>query len=410
MRTTHCKLSALLVLSLVPYTAVAQADESIKRQQVCQVGDGETCKDSFNLLDEGLSLIQHRMSVSEHTESNGKDVSNLVQAAISMYRENGNKVTPAVQTFLKKVLAQIDDVLGAVDRASGTDQSLIDTHSGYISDALSAWASDVSANDKLKTQADTARTTLKGCRDGQKTIYDEYTRLKGIFEAKKAALEGTLMELKDHFAAASALSDPDAQKQLMLRPEFRARLVALLGTFSTQNAEYDAANGEYKTIVGKLGEKKEACDQFQGGFEAATCKYAVEGGKSVQEIVAVFETAYDKAAGQYGTTKSSVEKLVADREVEYTGLTHAKCMLNAITGKGALTEEGIKKCQNADVDLSSLKITYPPVPAKPTLPSVPPHPCNADFKSNEYSYLAGTGVDAATCKACSGGGGPIVMR
>jgi len=416
MRTTHCKLSALLVLSLVPYTAVAQADESIKRQQVCQVGDGETCKDSINWLDEGLSLIQHQMSDSERTSSNSGDVSSLVQAAISMYKANGGRVTPEVQAFLTTVRTELDDtVFPSITAAHGVNQARLGELHGDIKGTLTKLASDKQANTGMEGQVATKRAALKTCREGESRIHSllhtcmtQQAAAQGTFDSKKAALTGVLVQLKDHFANVAmvlAPSDPEKQKELMLKAGFRRTLVThgVESFVNPKNPEYDDAKGtlerkkaECEGIANDLRAKRASCDSDQGTFERSSCQYAV----SMKKMCTVFARTYSAAVAAYEQEEDSVEKLEADRVEEFTGLTHAGCILDAIAGTGGLSKEKIQACQTVLVDTTALKIDYKPTPPDPGCPSVPPYPCNNDFMSNEYVGKMPSGTRAATCSKC----------
>jgi len=386
MQTTHCKLSALLVLSLVPHAAVAQVDESIKRQQVCQVGDGETCKDSFGLLDEELSLLQQQMLVSEHTGSNSNDINNLVQAAISMYKAHGGKVTPEVQTFLQKVVDTIDTVLGKIITAHEIDSGAVNDTYSNILDTEDALKNDLAANAESLKLVKGARTKMNDCRG-------EESKQRLIHEECLRELSLQILRL--------GISDKKTFNNIVpsLPEDVQDELHEAINEFGTNEEQIKRLTKQLHNCgrAAMLAQTAK-CDALQSDdFEAKACTYA----NSMSTMCSDLKSNWPAAKAAYDNKVQNVEKLEADRVVEWTGLTRARCVLKALHDNVADLDAAIKECYKTVVTTKVLKVFYWPARTIPDCPETPPYPCTAEFINNEYLNMP-NGTFAATCTACTG--------
>lgn len=407
-------MSALLVLSLAPFAAGVGGGEISKHQQVCQVGDGKTCEDSLNLLDESneaLSLMQRRMSVKAHTGSaagsrRSNEVTNLVQDVISMYKENGGKLTPKVKQFLEDVLRQItDDVVPKIKEEHDAQVSQLAAFLKAVQDTDALMEASEAKSKTAKGIADGARTKLTGCRGDESTIHGEVVACRSEEATKLSTKNAKSQEVANTLKGLRSMFSDDPSVEDMLKPQFRSSLARQLDTFKTQNAALDVAINEW--VLKKkecddrdadLSTKKGECDRDQLAFEMFVCTHA----QGIKDGCAGYATAYKGAAATFNQAKATAEIMSEDRKVEYTGLMHAQCLLKAIQSDtdGSLTQQKINDCQSAAVDASHLNIVPADTPDEKVCEAMPPYPCTTEFETQEYGTMP-SGTVKAACVTCT---------
>jgi DNA repair exonuclease SbcCD ATPase subunit len=397
-----CALNVLLTLSLASF--------AVGEERVCQAGDAGACADQQNFLDEGgdaLSLIQTQMSLAREGSALGlgSNVDNLVQTALAMVEEGGGKVTPAVQKFLKGVLADIEKTLPHITDAHGGDQGKLDSLYKKLTDAIAALEAKKKELEKAKAAIGETFGKLSACRKEESGIYGKWQvclgEQKALQEIHDSKEEATATVLKDFRAKFS--SNPSVEA--MLKPSFRAAVSSTSDSFKVANKELNVAIknlnakiAECEGIAKSLSDKKAACDAIQGTFESDFCAYASD----IKSTCSAFDKTYALLSGLFEDEQASVKKLEADRKVEFTGLKQAACILSAImksSGK-EISFEDIETCKKSTTPTDHLDIKYDDTPLKPPCTPLPPFPCAAAFVAKYYSKMP-TGTTAATCKACS---------
>jgi hypothetical protein len=314
-------------------------------------------------------------------------------------------VTPAVQKFLKGVLADIEKTIPHISSAHESDQGKLDALYKKLKDAIAALEEKKAEHEKTKAAIGATFGKLSACRKEESDIYgkwqvclSEQKALQEIKDSKSAAMASVLRDFVSLFGGSPS-------EEEMLKPAFRARVSSTIDSFKVANKELNVAikNLDEKTlecegIAKSLSEKKAACDAIQGTFESDFCAYASD----IKSTCSNFDKTYKLLSGLFADEKASVKKLEEDRKVEFTGLKQAACVLKAIMGSsGEISFGDIETCKKSTTSTDHLDIKYDDTPAKPACTPLPPYPCAGAFVAKYYSKMP-TGTAAATCTPCSG--------
>jgi len=361
-----------------------------------------------------LSLIQTQMSIAlkgnQSDLRRSAEITNLVQAAISMCKENGGKVTPQVQKFLGGVLKQIDGLIPHIMRAHNTNKADLARLRQKVVDANTDLDKKKKISQNLKIRVGGYRTTLSTCRKAESAIYvrhqaclQKQASLYQIMKSKETAAFLTLNVFKSMFG-----SNPS--KARMLSRKFRDGVQATATKYIPQDKALNFAIDAWKKQVAKcngiakeLASKKKSCNGNQAVFEQYSCSYYL----GVVSNCKNSKTAYTKAANAFAAEKASVKILEKDRKAEFTGLMKAHCILKAISGsKGQLSMAKLDKCKSVGISTAKLNLQYLAPPAKLSCTPTPLYPCQSQFLKAEYSGMP-KGTTPAKCTPCAGAKPPV---
>jgi hypothetical protein len=153
----------------------------------------------------------------------------------------------------------------------------------------------------------------------------------------------------------------------------------------------DGSSGQKK----EFEDKKEDCDAIQSQQETATCSYV----SKVDDSCESFASCANTVADGYEAQLTGMQTLEAQRKVEWNATERLLCMLGAYSADGSVDATKLQTCQLIGDNTSHLNLNYPtPTPRPGPCPGLLPHPCGADYISQEYG---GLDAPAAECTACA---------
>jgi len=286
---------------------------------------------------------------------------------------------------------------------------------------LTNFANDFSGCSSAKSVGESEATSLQATKTAHSNSHRACRTLENNAHTQFTACESNVDSLQDAKDSSCQLyADADRTPGCGAIPPnpaetWRSYVIRAATWFRSEADSYvhkenvcnnDTAKLENQTTTctgsdGNGGQKKEyddkkvECNAIQKELETATCSYV----SKVDATCESFASCTNTVADGYEAQLTGIQALETQRKVEWNATERLLCMLGAYGADGSVDATKLQTCQLIGDNTSHLNLVYPTSTSRPDpCPELLPHPCGADYTSQEYD---GLDAPAATCTPCA---------
>jgi len=193
------------------------------------------------------------------------------------------------------------------------------------------------------------------------------------------------------------------------RDDFKHKKTVCLNDTAKLEDKKKKCLGSDATLKKTYDDTKLQCNGYQSQLESSTCSYVSRVNSTCHSFAACANTLADSFDAQNAGDRT----LEQQRKVEWNATERLLCLLDVYGGGGDVDATKLQTCQHMADNTSHLNILYPIAPQRPDpCQELLPHPCEADYTSQEYGALDAPALQCTPCAFASSanGGWTLVLR
>jgi len=295
----------------------------------------------------------------------------------------------AAHTSAQQILTNFDGDFSGCSTAKSTGESeatsLENIKKGHSDDHKACRTAEKSAHDQFSS-CESNLNNMQGAKDSSCQLYANAARTPGC-----GAIAPNPGETWKSYVTRAATWFESERDSYLHKEEVCNNDTAKLQAQTTTCTGSDGSGGQKK----EHEDKKDECDATQSQLETATCSYVTKVDGTCESFASCQNTVVDG----YEAQLTGIQTLEHQRQVEWNATERLLCMLGAYGADGSVDATKLQTCQLIGDNTSHLNLVYPTAASRPgSCPDLLPHPCEADYISQEYSGLH---APAKACTPCA---------